>query len=80
MTGLPWAIYCRVSTTDQAEKGVSLDAQLASCRAYAVARGWAVGMEHSDDETGGHMRRQGAQATMAALRGGVVAGVIVWKL
>lgn len=80
MTELPWAIYCRVSTPDQAEKGVSLDAQLASCRAYATARGWTVGMEQSDDETGGHMRRQGAQATMAALRSGAVAGVIVWKL
>ena len=35
-------IYCRVSTDSQAEKGISLDAQVAACTAYAQAHGLEV--------------------------------------
>lgn len=38
-----WLIYVRVSTEDQAQGGVSLDQQLAACRAYA--KGWTVAEE-----------------------------------
>jgi site-specific DNA recombinase len=40
------AIYIRVSTAEQAEKGYSLDTQLAECRAKAAALGVVV---HDDD-------------------------------
>jgi site-specific DNA recombinase len=36
------AIYCRVSTTGQEEKGSSLDTQEASCRKYAAEHGMVV--------------------------------------
>jgi len=36
------AIYTRVSTWEQAERGLSLDAQAARCRAYCDKRGWDV--------------------------------------
>lgn len=35
-------IYCRVSTQDQAEKGVSLDVQQAECERFARERGFTV--------------------------------------
>jgi DNA invertase Pin-like site-specific DNA recombinase len=34
------AIYLRVSTTSQAEEGLSLDAQLSQCEAYLKMKGW----------------------------------------
>lgn len=35
-------IYVRVSTDEQVRSGLGLDAQEASCRAYAAAQGWTV--------------------------------------
>lgn len=35
-------IYVRVSTDMQAEEGYSLDAQIASCKAYALSQSWEV--------------------------------------
>ena len=75
-----WWIYIRVSTEDQAEHGVSLDAQLASCRAYAQARGWNVAGHEVDDISGGTMRRPGLQAILARVRDKSCAGVLIWKL
>lgn len=42
------AIYNRVSTTRQAERGLSLDAQAQVCRAEADRRGWTVVAEYVD--------------------------------
>lgn len=76
----PWAIYIRVSTEDQAS-GVSLDAQLTACRAYAIARSWTVGPEISDPgASAGTLKRPGMQQVLAAMRAGEVAGVISWRL
>lgn len=36
------AVYVRVSSEEQARKGVSLDAQEAACLRYCVDRGFAV--------------------------------------
>lgn len=81
MTDLPWAIYCRVSTDDQAKKGVSLDAQLDSCRYYARARGWDVAKECIEPGiTGSTMKRPALQELLAAVKERKLGGVIVWKL
>ena len=77
----PWATYIRVSTDDQAQAGVSLDAQLAACRAFALAKGWKIGEEISDPgASGSSLKRPGAQRVVDLLRKREVAGVIVWRL
>jgi site-specific DNA recombinase len=42
------AVYCRVSTEDQA-KGFSLDAQRERLNAYCLSRGWDIGGVYVDD-------------------------------
>lgn len=46
------AIYARVSTEDQAEKGYSLPSQITSCRAYAARLGYDVTAEFTEDYSG----------------------------
>jgi site-specific DNA recombinase len=46
------AIYARVSTDDQADKGYSLPSQLEGCRSYAQQLGYEVVAEFRDDFTG----------------------------
>ena len=78
---LPWLIYSRVSTDEQAAHGVSLDAQLASCRAYATARGWTVLEEVVDaGASAATLKRPGMTKVLDALRARRVAGVIAWRL
>jgi len=54
------AIYCRVSTEDQAKKGMSIDAQEMICREAAIKDGFSV-IEVIKDEgkSGGNMFRPG---------------------
>lgn len=42
------AIYVRVSTDEQAQKGISLAAQRDRCRAFCKARGWDVSKVYQD--------------------------------
>lgn len=80
-TTRPWLIYTRVSTDDQADGGISLDAQLVASRAYTVARGWAIGDEIADRGISATtLNREGVQQVIARLKSGEVAGVIVWRL
>ncbi len=52
MTAQPRAaIYCRVSTKGQEERGTSLASQEAECRAYATAHGYQVDEAHVYRET-----------------------------
>ncbi len=53
------AIYARVSTTDQADKGYSLPTQLEACQAMARLEGYAVPESHVfvDDYTGTSLNR-----------------------
>ena len=78
---MTWAIYSRVSTTDQADKGVSLESQLLACRSFAVARGWTVGEEVTDPgASGSSLKRPGMQVLVEKIRRREVSGVIVWRL
>src|SRR2546423_1642685 len=53
------AIYARVSTEDQADKGYSLPTQFAACQALARQEGYAVPDTHvfADDYTGMSLNR-----------------------
>ena len=47
------AIYARVSTSDQADKGESLPSQIEHCRAYAERLGYTVAEVLQEDISGG---------------------------
>ena len=80
-TPKPWLLYCRVSTTDQADGGVSLDQQQRAVEAYATAKGWApVEVIIDPGCSAKDLRRPGAQRILAAMRARSAAGVIVWRL
>jgi site-specific DNA recombinase len=53
------AIYARVSTKDQADKGYSLPTQIEACRALAQREGYTVPESHVfvDDYTGMSLQR-----------------------
>ncbi len=60
------AIYSRVSTDDQADRGYSLPSQIEACRQYAERLGYSVIAELREDESGATPiadRRQGRQLT-----------------
>lgn len=61
-------IYTRVSSDEQAREGLSLDAQLAECRQYAVRRGWSLGAEYQDVMTGTRDDRPQYQGLLAEIR------------
>jgi len=77
----PWLIYTRVSTDDQAESGISLDAQLLACRAYCTAKGWTVTEDICDrGASASTLKRDGMQRVLARLTADDVAGEIAWRL
>ncbi len=49
----------RVSTAEQGQSGLGLEAQQASVRAFAAAQGWTLVAEHSDIASGKNDRRRG---------------------
>jgi site-specific DNA recombinase len=50
-------IYCRVSTRNQGESGLSLDHQLNRCRSYCKAQDWQIIEEYSDVASGKDLDR-----------------------
>ena len=58
----------RVSTAEQGQSGLGLEAQQASVRAFVAAQGWVLVAEHSDVASGKDDRRPGFQAALAACR------------
>ncbi len=68
-------IYLRVSTDEQAASGLGLEAQEATCRAYAAARGWEVVAVHTDAGVSGATpvdKRPGLVQALASLKRGFV--------
>ena len=45
-------IYCRVSTSEQADSGTSLTSQLTACKAYAKSKGYTVVGQAEEDISG----------------------------
>jgi DNA invertase Pin-like site-specific DNA recombinase len=58
------AIYLRVSTTEQAKEGYSLQAQLERLRSFCKAREWEVAKEYIDDGHSGRSIKRPAYKTM----------------
>ena len=58
----------RVSTAEQGQSGLGLEAQQAAVRAFAAAQGWVLVAEHSDIASGKDDRRPGFQAALARCR------------
>lgn len=61
------ALY-RVSTAEQGQSGLGLEAQQASVRAFADTQGWTLVAEFSDVASGKDDRRPGFQAALARCR------------
>jgi hypothetical protein len=55
----------RVSTAEQGQSGLGLEAQQASIRAFCAAQGWTLVAEYSDVASGKDDRRPGFQAALA---------------
>lgn len=72
------AIYCRVSTTGQAEQGTSLQSQLAACRTHAEREGWQVVREVQEDASGTTLDRAGLDAVRDLLASGAADILVVY--
>src|SRR2546427_12711814 len=73
------AIYARVSTAEQADKGYSLPTQLAACQAMAQQEGYTVIDTHVfiDDYTGMSLNRPQFTPLLALVRQRLVQAVFV---
>ena len=75
------AIYTRVSSQEQAEKGTSLESQAEQLEAFCKAQKWEVFNQYTD---GGFSGKDGNRPALQALRRDAKAGyfekVIVWRL
>ena len=60
------ALYCRVSTEDQAKEGFSIAAQQKRLNAYCKARGWLVAAEYIDEGHSGRTAERPAYRRMMA--------------
>lgn len=73
--------YIRVSSKEQAEGGVSLDAQRAKITAYCALHDHTLlSVEEDAGISGGTMDRPGLQAALAMLKRGTVKGLVVVAL
>ncbi|WP_372624735.1 recombinase family protein [Falsiroseomonas sp.] len=58
----------RVSTAEQGQSGLGLEAQQAAVRAFCAGQGWVLVAEHSDIASGKDDRRPGFQAALVRCR------------
>lgn len=61
-------IYTRVSSEEQEREGVSLAAQVRTCRRYCADKGWGIEAEHQDVLSGTRDDRPGYQRLLAQVR------------
>lgn len=74
-------LYVRVSTTEQAEEGYSVDEQTAKLQAYCVAMGYKINRIAVDPGySGASLDRPGIKEIIADVKRGRCKKVIVWKL
>jgi DNA invertase Pin-like site-specific DNA recombinase len=77
----PTAIYVRVSTTTQAEKGAGLETQLASATRFCAERDWEVVATYVDRaESGRNENRPEIDRLMADCAAGKIGRVVLYRL
>ncbi|MGV2939306.1 recombinase family protein [Mesobacillus sp. LC4] len=76
------AIYCRVSTEEQASEGYSISAQLHTLRQYASLYGWQIAEEYVDEGISGKniKGRPALQKLNLDVDKGKFQAVLVWKI
>jgi site-specific DNA recombinase len=76
------AVYARVSTTDQADKGYSLPTQIEACHTFAAREGYTVPESHVfvDDYTGMSLHRPALTKLRELVRMQAVSAMIVHDL
>lgn len=76
------AIYCRVSTEEQANEGYSIAAQLDTLRQYAKLYGWEIAREYVDEGISGKniKGRPAMQQLIADVEADKFEAVLVWKI
>ena len=72
--------YCRVSTAEQSDSGVSLDAQQSKMAAYADLYNLNIVETIIDAESAKSLRRDGLQRALNLLRTGKADGLLIVKL
>jgi DNA invertase Pin-like site-specific DNA recombinase len=60
--------YLRVSTTEQGQSGLGLEAQRASVQGFVASQGWTLVAEYEDVASGKDDKRAGFQAALARCR------------
>ena len=74
-------LYARVSSHKQAEKDLSIGAQLRALRGFAHEQGWTVAGEFVDKAVSGRTaNRPGLRKMLQRIKRGGVDAVLVWKL
>lgn len=74
-------VYTRVSTTEQANEGYSIEEQERMCKAAIESKGWEYVKTFSDPGvTGRTMDRTGLQGMISAIRNKDVEAVVIYKL
>jgi len=66
-------LYARVSTDEQAAKGLSIPAQSEACRRFCEREGWTISSTHQDEGVSASLplaRRPGLLAAISALESG----------
>jgi site-specific DNA recombinase len=77
------AAYIRVSTEDQAESGLGMDAQRTRCKAMCQVKGWTEPLFYVDDGVSGTLpvsKRNGLRALVADIEAGKIHAVIISSL
>lgn len=74
------AIYCRVSTEEQAANGVSLAMQEERLRAYCTARDWQASRVYIDDASGKTLDRPGLKRLLDDAKAHRFEAVAVFRL
>lgn len=77
------AIYLRVSTEEQAESGLGLEAQESRCRALVASRGWTLSGVYREEGVSGTTEpssRPAFAALLAEVEAGRVGAVVVLKI
>jgi len=77
------ALYARVSSERQAEKDLSIPAQLKALRKYALERGWEVAAEYVDEAESARTANRPKFKEMVATakrKNGPFQAILVWKL